>query len=286
LSDLITQQLIEKKSFGQDVSQLSEMFIEIKQPLSISTRFEANHTHRTPEQAIKAKRMLQQFIDESFDSNRRIQQIRIKLILWVVRNKLAGILKRGIDLLVCLLLVPIALPVMIITGILIKLDSPGPIFYKQIRVGRWGKTFYCYKFRSMSIDADKRKDELMQLNEADEIIFKMKKDPRITRVGRYIRKYSIDELPQIINIIKGEMSFVGPRPPVPYEVENYQYDHLRRLDVTPGITGLQQVSGRSDLSFRRWVELDLQYIEEQSLAKDIEILLRTIPAVITGRGAY
>jgi lipopolysaccharide/colanic/teichoic acid biosynthesis glycosyltransferase len=114
----------------------------------------------------------------------------------------------------------------------------------------------------------------------------MKNDPRVTRVGRYIRKASIDEVPQLFNVLKGEMSLVGPRPPVPREVVEYQFEHLRRLDVIPGITGLQQVSGRSELSFTRWIELDLQYISEQSLMKDIEILIKTIPAVLTGRGAY
>ena len=131
-----------------------------------------------------------------------------------------------------------------------------------------------------------RKAELMAQNDADEVIFKMKNDPRVTRVGRVIRKASIDEIPQLFNVLKGEMSLVGPRPPVPYEVAQYQFDQLRRLDAVPGITGLQQVSGRSELSFKRWVELDLQYISEQSLLKDIEILLKTIPAVLTGRGAY
>lgn len=138
----------------------------------------------------------------------------------------------------------------------------------------------------MYIDAEARKAELMANNEADEVVFKIKNDPRVTRVGRLIRKASIDEIPQLFNVLKGEMSLVGPRPPVPYEVAQYQFDQLRRLDAVPGITGLQQVSGRSELSFKRWVELDLQYISEQSLLKDIEILLKTIPAVLTGRGAY
>jgi lipopolysaccharide/colanic/teichoic acid biosynthesis glycosyltransferase len=175
---------------------------------------------------------------------------------------------------------------MLITAIAIKLDTPGPIIFKQVRVGKWGKTFNCYKFRSMFIDAEARKAELMVHNEADEVVFKMKRDPRVTRIGRIIRKLSIDELPQIFNVIKGDMSLVGPRPPVPIEVEDYQFDQYRRLDTIPGITGLQQISGRSELSFKRWVELDVQYIKEQSLKKDIEIILKTIPAVISGRGAY
>jgi lipopolysaccharide/colanic/teichoic acid biosynthesis glycosyltransferase len=175
---------------------------------------------------------------------------------------------------------------MAFVALLIKLDSPGPVFFKQTRVGKWGKTFPCYKFRSMYIDAEERKAELMALNEADGVVFKMKNDPRVTRVGRVIRKLSIDELPQLFNVIKGEMSLVGPRPPVPSEVSQYKFEEIRRLESIPGITGLQQVSGRSNLDFKRWVELDLEYIAEQSLMKDIEILLRTIPAVIFGKGAY
>ena len=138
----------------------------------------------------------------------------------------------------------------------------------------------------MYVDAEARKAELMKENEADEVVFKMKRDPRVTRIGRFIRKASIDELPQFFNVLRGEMSLVGPRPPVPIEVVQYEFETMFRLDAVPGITGLQQVSGRSDLSFKRWVELDLQYIAEQSLLKDIEILIKTIPAVLSGKGAY
>jgi lipopolysaccharide/colanic/teichoic acid biosynthesis glycosyltransferase len=138
----------------------------------------------------------------------------------------------------------------------------------------------------MENDADQKKAELMDLNEADEVVFKIKDDPRVTKVGRIIRKLSIDELPQLFNVIKGEMSLVGPRPPVPIEVAQYEFETFRRLDALPGITGLQQVSGRSELEFQRWIELDFQYIQEQSLLKDIEILIRTIPSVISGKGAY
>jgi lipopolysaccharide/colanic/teichoic acid biosynthesis glycosyltransferase len=138
----------------------------------------------------------------------------------------------------------------------------------------------------MYVDAEQRLRELQAKNEADGPVFKMKRDPRVTRVGRVIRKLSIDELPQLFNVLKGEMSLVGPRPALPSEVAKYTYEQIGRLHAIPGITGLQQVSGRSDLDFKRWVELDLQYIAEQSIWKDIEILLRTIPAVLLGRGAY
>lgn len=237
-------------------------------------------------QAKKAARMLEKYTNQSFKSTRTIQRMRFRLITWVIRNKINSNLKRAFDLFLVCLALPFALPVMGLMALAIKLDSPGPVFFKQVRVGKWGQTFYCYKFRSMYVDAEARKAELMAQNDADEVIFKMKNDPRVTRVGRIIRKASIDEIPQLFNVLKGEMSLVGPRPPVPYEVSQYQFDQMRRLDAVPGITGLQQVSGRSELSFKRWVELDLQYISEQSLLKDIEILLKTIPAVLTGRGAY
>ncbi|MBK8988822.1 MAG: exopolysaccharide biosynthesis polyprenyl glycosylphosphotransferase [Chloroflexi bacterium] len=237
-------------------------------------------------QAAKAARMLEMYSNQSFKNGRTIQRMRLRLITWVIRNKVHSNLKRVFDFILVCLALPFALPIIALIAIAIKLDSPGPVFFKQVRVGKWGQTFYCYKFRSMYTDAEARKKELMAENDADEVVFKMKNDPRVTRVGRLIRKASIDEIPQLFNVLKGEMSLVGPRPPVPNEVALYQFDQMRRLDAVPGITGLQQVSGRSELSFKRWVELDLQYISEQSLLKDIEILLKTIPAVLTGRGAY
>ncbi|HNP85704.1 MAG TPA: exopolysaccharide biosynthesis polyprenyl glycosylphosphotransferase [Kouleothrix sp.] len=195
-------------------------------------------------------------------------------------------LKRGLDLFVAIIGLIFVSPIMIITAIAVKLDSPGPILFRQTRVGRWGEHFPCYKFRSMYIDAEQRLQELMALNEADGPVFKMKDDPRVTRVGQIIRKLSIDELPQLFNVIKGEMSLVGPRPALPREVAQYEYEQIGRLNAVPGITGLQQVSGRSNVDFKRWIELDLQYISEQSLWKDIEILIKTIPAVLASRGAY
>jgi exopolysaccharide biosynthesis polyprenyl glycosylphosphotransferase len=234
----------------------------------------------------KAARMFELHASQNFKKVQAIQRMRLLLLLWVIRNKIERSLKRVFDFTVSLLALPFLAPIMLVTAILIKLDSPGPILFRQERVGKWSKPFTCYKFRSMHVDAEERKKALLSLNEADQIIFKMKRDPRVTRVGRVIRKLSIDELPQIFNVIKGDMSLVGPRPPVPYEVDQYQYDVRRRLEVVPGITGLQQVSGRSDIEFNRWVELDLQYIQDQSLLKDIQILLKTIPTVLSGKGAY
>jgi exopolysaccharide biosynthesis polyprenyl glycosylphosphotransferase len=234
----------------------------------------------------KAIRMLEIYAHQSFKSRRSMQQLRFRLVTWVLRNKIKQSLKRAFDLIGGAVLFAVTWPIMLVTAVLIRLESPGPILFRQERVGIWGKSFTCYKFRSMYIDAEERKAELQAQNEADGPVFKMKNDPRITQVGRVIRKLSIDELPQIFNVLKGDMSLVGPRPAVPKEVALYEFEQLGRLDAVPGITGLQQVSGRSDLDFKRWVELDLQYISEQSLLKDIEILLRTIPAVVTGKGAY
>ncbi len=177
-------------------------------------------------------------------------------------------------------------PVFMITALLIKLEDGGPLFFGQNRVGKWGHIFKMYKFRSMIVGADKIKDTLLEQNESGGVIFKMKRDPRITRVGRVIRKLSIDELPQLFNVLKGDMSLVGPRPPVPREVAEYELSDRRRLEIIPGLTCLWQVSGRSDINFEGQVRLDVQYLESQSLIGDIILLLKTIPAVLSGRGAY
>ncbi len=236
--------------------------------------------------ARKAAEMLEIYATERFQRRGSIQRLRAKMIWWVVRSKLAASLKRLLDIAVASLATVAASPIMLGAALAIKLDSPGPVIFRQTRVGKWGRPFTCYKFRSMYIDAEKRKELLMVRNEADGPVFKMKRDPRITRVGRIIRKLSIDELPQLFNVLKGDMSMVGPRPPVPKEVAQYTLDQMGRLGAVPGITGLQQISGRSDMTFKRWVELDMQYIAEQSLFKDIQILVKTIPAVVTGKGAY
>ncbi len=172
-----------------------------------------------------------------------------------------------------------------IVAILIKLDSRGPVFFKQERVGQNGRRFNIYKFRSMVADAEERKRELEALNEADGPVFKMRRDPRVTRVGSLLRKLSIDELPQFINVWLGHMSLVGPRPPIPSEVEQYTWEQRRRLSIRPGLTGLQQVSGRSDVSFEDWVAMDLAYIDEWSLMTDFHILLLTVRVVLLGKGA-
>ncbi|OAO82036.1 sugar transferase [Anoxybacillus flavithermus] len=175
----------------------------------------------------------------------------------------------------------------LIVAVLIKLEDPkGPVFFKQIRVGKDGKQFYMYKFRSMVTDAEKRLKELLKYNEVSGAMFKMKNDPRVTKVGKFIRKTSIDELPQLWNVLKGEMSLVGPRPPLPREVAQYTEYDKQRLLVTPGCTGLWQVSGRNDLGFDEMVELDLKYIRERSLLYDIRIILKTIKIMIKPNSAY
>jgi exopolysaccharide biosynthesis polyprenyl glycosylphosphotransferase len=234
----------------------------------------------------KTLRMLEKFANRRFQSTKANQRLRLVMLWWVIRNKVVGNLKRALDVTVSLVAITFSSPIMLITALAIKVDSPGPVLFRQTRVGKDGEHFPCYKFRSMYIDAEARKAELMAKNEADGPVFKMKYDPRITKVGQLIRKLSIDELPQLFNVLKGEMSLVGPRPALPSEVAKYNYDQIGRLHAIPGITGLQQVSGRSDVDFKRWVELDLQYISEQSIWKDLEILIKTIPAVLFSKGAY
>ena len=201
-------------------------------------------------------------------------------------GKLDYFLKRAFDLAIALALVIILAPLLALIAIAIKLDSSGPVLFRQIRLGRGDKPFPSYKFRSMKDNAEAEVGKLKKHNEATWPLFKMRNDPRITRVGRLLRRTSLDELPQFFNVIKGEMSLVGPRPPIPSEVETYKPWHRRRLEVAPGVTGLWQVSGRSDLPFDEMVMLDIYYIENWSLALDFSILLRTIPAVLSGRGAY
>lgn len=210
-----------------------------------------------------------------------------KKMLWVGVVKSLFLFKRIVDILASAILLLFLSPVFVATALAIKLEDPGPFFFSQKRVGKWGKIFTMHKFRSMIMNADQVKDELLEQNESEKgVIFKMKDDPRITEVGKFIRKYSIDELPQLWNVFVGDMSLVGPRPPVPREVSEYKNLDRRRLDVKPGITCIWQVSGRSDIDFEGQVKLDVQYIQNQSFWGDILILLKTIPAVLLGKGAY
>ncbi len=241
---------------------------------------------RTMADEHKVEEMLQRYRNGNFQSRFALWRLQWRMVMWSLHIQANRYLKRLLDLLILLFAIPIVLPVGLLTALAIRLDSPGPIIFRQTRVGKWGRHFTCYKFRSMYIDAEERKEALWGKNQADGPIFKMRNDPRVTKMGRIIRKTSIDELPQLLNILKGDMTFVGPRPPLPSEVSEYAYEQRRRLDVVPGLTGLQQVSGRSDLPFERWVELDLKYIGQQNVRNDILILLKTIPTVLFGKGAY
>jgi exopolysaccharide biosynthesis polyprenyl glycosylphosphotransferase len=196
-------------------------------------------------------------------------------------------LKRLFDIIVSALLLLLLSPFLLIIALLIYQDSPGNVFFSQQRVGKNGKEFKMWKFRSMHANAEQLKTALMKQNEmVGGVLFKIKGDPRITKMGHFIRKYSIDEIPQLWNVLIGDMSLVGPRPPLPDEVEQYTAYEFSRLAVTPGITCIWQISGRSEIPFQQQVELDLQYIRIQSIWTDISIIIKTIPAVLGGRGAY
>nr|WP_294345687.1 sugar transferase [Prosthecochloris sp.] len=211
----------------------------------------------------------------------------LKVAAWEFTIRLSYLLKRGLDLVVSITALILLFPLLLLTALAIWIENPGPIFYVQTRVGHNGKHFRFYKFRSMVVNADAIKESLSKQNEsAAGVIFKMKKDPRITRTGRIIRKLSIDELPQLVNVLKGDMSLVGPRPPLPNEVAEYTLEQRKRLHIIPGITCLWQVSGRSDIPFTDQVRLDLQYIQSAGIGNDLILLLKTIPAVIIGKGAY
>ncbi len=193
-------------------------------------------------------------------------------------------LKRMCDVVLASLLLMVTAPLLLLIAVMLKLESRGPVLYRSHRIGKKGKIFTFYKFRTMVAGADGLRVNLEELNERNTVLFKVAHDPRITRVGRLLRKFSLDEAPQLINVLKGDMSLVGPRPPLPSEFKQYRLDHLRRLDVVPGITGLWQITSRRDPSFDNYIALDLEYIENWSLGLDLKILLRTIPAVFKGTG--
>jgi len=198
--------------------------------------------------------------------------------------ELGLMLKRVLDVTFSTLLLLVLSPFILAIAIAIKIESRGPIFYASERIGKKGRVFRCFKFRTMVRDAEKRRADVMHMNERDGVLFKITNDPRITKVGRLLRKYSLDELPQFLNVLRGDMSVVGPRPPIASEVMEYKPNHLRRLDVTPGITGLWQVQGRQDPSFDSYVSLDVTYIENWSMWLDLKIIVRTIGVVFSGTG--
>ena len=214
-------------------------------------------------------------------------QYKSKIWVWRATVRFAYFLKRILDIAGAGTALLLLSPLFLVTAFLIYREDPGPVFYTQTRVGKDGRHFRFFKFRSMIMGAGKIKDQLQEQNESsDGVIFKMKEDPRITRIGRVIRKFSIDELPQLVNVLKGDMSLVGPRPPLPREVAQYTLEQRKRLHIRPGITCSWQVSGRSDIPFNEQVQLDLEYIQSSGFVTDVILLLKTIPAVITGKGAY
>ncbi len=194
--------------------------------------------------------------------------------------------KRIFDIVVGTCVLILLVPLVPLIALMIRMDSKGPIFYRQDRVGQGERKFKFYKFRSMYHDADGQVDELSEENEQEGPVFKMRSDPRVTSIGRFLRRSSLDEIPQIFNVLKGDMSIVGPRPPLPREVRDYKPWHRQRLSVKPGITCLWQISGRSHIGFDEWMRLDMEYLRTRSLRGDLVILLKTIPAVMARRGAY
>ena len=194
--------------------------------------------------------------------------------------------KRALDLGLGSVAFVAAAPLIAIAAAAIKVDSEGPVFHRAIRVGRGGRKFTFLKLRSMRVGAEELRGLLLHLNQAEGPAFKLHNDPRVTRVGRWLRKLSLDELPQFLHVLQGHMSLVGPRPPFPEEVERYELWMLRRLSVRPGLTCLWQIRGRSDLSFEEWMRLDIEYVDRLSFGLDLRILILTVPAVLSARGAY
>lgn len=214
-------------------------------------------------------------------------QSQMECLFWRALRGSGAVTKRALDLILSGIALTVLGPcVFLPIALLIKLEDRGPVFFKQIRVGQFGREFRIFKFRSMCMDAEQRLKDLLAKNQHKQgVTFKLKNDPRITRVGRFLRKFSLDELPQFYNVFKGDMSLVGPRPPVPREVALYSQADRRRLAVKPGITCIWQVSGRAEIDFQGQVELDVQYIESQRIGTDLRILVKTVPAVISGKGA-
>lgn len=200
--------------------------------------------------------------------------------------RLYEIAKRGFDIAAATCGPVLAAPVVLVLAVLIKLDSPGPVFFRQPRLGKDGRPFLMLKLRSMTQDAAELRVLVASSNELVGPVFKIRSDPRMTRVGRFIRKASLDEIPQLWHVLRGEMSVVGPRPPIPDEVARYEPWQRERLAVKPGLTCTWQVGGRSDIPFERWVQMDIDYIRHRNAWLDLKIMLQTVPAILTGRGAY
>lgn len=232
-------------------------------------------------------RLMPDFADGTLLRNLHIEEFEDEYVVTLFREQMLAqlLMKRVLDTALSIMVLIMLCPLMLTVALLIKLTSPGPVFFVQNRVGMNQRQFRLYKFRSMVADAEARKLDLQHLNERDGPAFKIENDPRTTRIGRFIRKTSIDELPQLFNVLSGEMSLVGPRPPLPEEVKRYEWLFRKRLSVKPGITCIWQISGRNNVSFDRWMEMDHEYVENWSLGLDLKILFKTVPAVLFSRGA-
>jgi len=227
-------------------------------------------------------------LEKRLDFNHaRLFRKRVSKLFWHMRQRGGYFSKRLVDVSVALSALVVLSPLMVIVAAIIKASDGGSVLFWQTRIGMWGRTFRFPKFRSMVVNAEALQKSLSEANlHGQDITFKIKRDPRITRIGSFIRKTSIDELPQLWCVVKGDMSLVGPRPPLVKEVALYSLDDRRRLEAVPGLTCTWQISGRSDIPFQQQLKMDVEYIEQQSLKKDFGILLKTVPAVIAGRGAY
>jgi lipopolysaccharide/colanic/teichoic acid biosynthesis glycosyltransferase len=259
--------------------------------MNLSAMMDTRPTSTLPEPSVEPRVVL---IEELFDRYGKergyyLRNFRFwrKKYAWLLVVGGAMLFKRVLDLVGSLCLLLVLAPVILVVAALIRWTDGGPILFWQKRVGRWGREFNFPKFRSMVAEAEQLKEQLLcQNHHQDSVTFKMKQDPRVTWIGRWIRKTSIDELPQLWCVLKGDMSLVGPRPPVPREVALYSLADRKRLEVTPGLTCIWQVSGRGDLPFQQQVRLDVEYIESQSIWLDLKLLLQTVPAVLLGKGAY
>jgi exopolysaccharide biosynthesis polyprenyl glycosylphosphotransferase len=271
LPELLRRQVIDEVVFAvakEDLGELEETFLLCEEE-GVKTRLSLNFF---PHMISKVH------LD-------RLQEMPLLTFSTTPINEDLLLLKRVADFGMALVLLVVLSPLFLILALIIKLTSRGPVFFRQTRCGLGGRKFTVYKFRSMRADADLHRDELAALNELDGPAFKMTNDPRCTGVGRWMRKFSLDEFPQLVNILKGDMSFVGPRPPLPEEVERYERWQRRRLRMLPGLTCLWALEGRNRVSFRRWMQLDLEYIDHWSPSLDFKIILKTIPIVLLGRGA-
>ena len=226
------------------------------------------------------------FQSRLYKQNVRRIEVKSRVFFWQLSIIHYAVVKRSVDTFISLFLLILLFPLFLFVALLIRLESPGCVLFSQMRIGLNGRPFRFWKFRSMRLDAEQKKSQLTEKAMSNGVRFKLKKDPRITRIGSVIRKFSIDELPQLWNVFMGDMSLVGPRPALPSEVNEYTRSDKQRLTVAPGITCIWQVSGRSDIPFKEQVELDVQYKLSQSIAQDLKLLMLTIPAVIFGKGAY